>query len=327
MAILANQKVLTLDYWKPASKLQVGDYVFNLKGEPTKITLIQPVEPIQCYEVTFSDHLTLCGDQNLALPVESPQYRIQSCYYKGKYKFRRELEVFPLSDLLEKPFKDKRGRQYYSVPTTNPLAFPSQDLPIPPFLFGFWYFARRSTKRLAAPKGKSEIVHQIFKDHGYKVTTHRLVNTGEPEFSIKPDITQQLKPLTPTSIPTNYLLASYEQRIELLKGILHAKSRQYSVKKDSFRITDRHEPTIRQVQSLVESLGLRTTLEFDSTYGYFTLKFRSRLQLVEEQVSPRLKVHVSRRYVTKIKPIQNQACIHIETDSNILVGEGFIACR
>jgi hypothetical protein len=32
MAILATEKVLTLDYWKMAGDLQVGDIVFNPKN-------------------------------------------------------------------------------------------------------------------------------------------------------------------------------------------------------------------------------------------------------------------------------------------------------
>jgi hypothetical protein len=41
MAILATEKVLTLDYWKPAEKIQVGDYVFNQTGDLVKVTLVQ----------------------------------------------------------------------------------------------------------------------------------------------------------------------------------------------------------------------------------------------------------------------------------------------
>jgi len=33
MAILATEKVLTLDWWKPASKLVIGDYVFDKDGK------------------------------------------------------------------------------------------------------------------------------------------------------------------------------------------------------------------------------------------------------------------------------------------------------
>ena len=33
MAILATQKILTLDYWKRAHDLKAGDYVFDKDGK------------------------------------------------------------------------------------------------------------------------------------------------------------------------------------------------------------------------------------------------------------------------------------------------------
>ena len=41
MAILATEKVLTHNYWKPAYKIEVGDYLFDHNGKPTKVTLVQ----------------------------------------------------------------------------------------------------------------------------------------------------------------------------------------------------------------------------------------------------------------------------------------------
>ena len=40
MAILATEKVLTLDYWKPARKIEVGDYVFDKDGKLVKVKLV-----------------------------------------------------------------------------------------------------------------------------------------------------------------------------------------------------------------------------------------------------------------------------------------------
>ena len=328
MAILANEKVLTLDYWKPASKLQVGDYVFDRNGLIVQVKLVQEYRASECFEVTFNDHLRMAGDNKLGFLVETPKYRKRTYEYKHVQPFRRPLKRFTTEglDLLE--LKDDRNRHIFSVPTAKPLTLPHQDLPVPPFIFGFWFFNQRAHGKLAAPPNTSEFVHEKFRDHGYKVQLGRLINTGEHEFDTIPSVRSQLIPNPPTKIPENYLLASAEQRTELLSGILYAKSRQYSKSNDKFRITSYHYGTILQLQGLVESLGHRSTVIYDDTYRYYTIYFKSRTKLTQEQNSPKVRVHQARRYVTKISSIPAQMCVHIETtapDNTILVGEGFIA--
>lgn len=329
MAITANTKILTLDYWKPASQLEVGDYVFDRKGKLVRVTLAQQYQGTQCYEVTFNDHLTVTGDSKLALPTENIKYRNRLHTYKGKLQFRRPLRPINAQTLFETPLIDKRNRKTVSVPTANPLSLPHRDLPVPPFLFGFWFFARRSTGNMAAARNCTDLVREKFRDHGYKTKLGTMLTTGEREFSCEPKISSQLIPNIPKVIPNNYLLASPEQRQELLSGIMCAKNRQYNKRDDRFRFSSVNYDTVRRVQLLAESLGARTTLTHDEGKGYYTLSFKIRVQIHPEQNSPPVKVHYGRRYVTKISTIPSQMCVYIETDGDdntILAGEGFIPC-
>ena len=301
--------------------------MFDRNGKPVRVTLAQQYQGTQCYEVTFNDYLSVTGDSKLSLPTENLKYRNRLTSYKGKLKFRRPLRPLDADKLLVTPLLDKRNRKTISVPTAHPLALPHKDLPIPPFLFGFWFFARRSTGRLAAAPGTSEFVHEKFRDAGYKVTVGAKLSSGESDFSISPSIDRQLIPNIPKNIPNNYLLASPEQRQELLSGIICAKSRRYNKKDDTFRFTSLVYDTARRVQLLAESLGCRTKMEHDDFKNDYTVFFKSRLPLIPNQKSPPVKVHYGRRYITKITPIPTQLCVHVETngeDNTILVGEGFI---
>jgi hypothetical protein len=330
MAILSNEKVLTLDYWKPASKLRIGDYVFDRNGRIVQVKLVQEYRSTSCFEVTFNDHLRLSGDDKLEFLTETPKYRKRTYEYKHVQPFRRPLKPFTVSALDDLELKDKRNRLVFSIPTAKPLELPHQDLPVPPFIFGFWFFNQRANGKMAAPANTAEFVHEKFRDYGYKVVLGKLVPTGEHLFDTVPSIRSQLIPNVPNTIPENYLLASPEQRTELLSGILYSKSRQYNKSNDKFRFTSSHYGTILQIQGLVESLGHRSTVLYDNTYQYYTIYFKSRTKLTQEQNSPRLRVHQARRYITKITQIPDQLCVHVETtapDNTILVGEGFIACR
>lgn len=323
MAITAQTKVLTLDWWKPANKLAKGDYVFDRKGRLVQVTLVQEYRQDKCYEVMFSDYLTVSGDEKLEFLTENQKYRDRTYSYKNRFQFRRPLQPKNIDALYE-------STETLSVPTADPLQLPHQDLPVPPFVFGFWFFNRKRNGILNAPSGRHEEVTNLLRDYGYKVKLGWKRPGGRQEFTITPTIESQLAPNIPKEVPYNYLLASPEQRLELLRGIVLAKSAQYNPKLDRFRITSQNQPTISRIQALVESLGSKTTVEFHERLKNYTLYFKTRHQLVENQVSPPVQVHYGRRFIDKITTIPAQMCVHIETDGDdntILVGEGFIPCR
>lgn len=318
MAILATEKVLTLDYWKPAAKLQVGDYVFDKDGNIAKVKLVQEYRSEDCYEITFNDYLTVRGDRKLGFLVETPKYRRRLADYKGRHKFRRPLKPMLVDDLLTTPLKTKTNRKAISVPTTQPLDLPTQPLSIPPFVFGYWFMNCNLPNRFRFVNKKEEYITQQFKDAGYKI------NKKNNHFTITPSIESQLAPLVPTKIPANYLMGSVEQRLELLRGIIHGKPWQYSPARDSFAITSMNYQFILQIQALVESLGMKTTIQKDKRYKIW---FKSRLKLVENQRSPKLRIHIDRRYIQSIDKLPPQMCVYVETtapNNSILVGEGFI---
>ena len=330
MAILATEKVLTLDYWKPAEKIQVGDYVFNQTGDLVKVTLVQKYRAENCYQVTFNDHLTVSGDEKLNFPFENHKYRCRVSLYKGRFKFRRPLGDITVEKLKDRPLKKVPGIRLISVPTAHPLKLPHQTLPIPPFVFGYWFFNRKLHNKMIFSKNRQEEITQRFKDCGYKVIVGHKTPNNERYFTVSPSIELQLAPNVPTRIPNNYLLASEEQRIELLQGILAAKSRQYSREKNIFRVSNKNLRLLVQVQSIIESLGSKTTLEHNQRCTNYILFFKSKLDLVPNQDLSKTKIQLGRRYPKLIEPLNPQSCVYIETEgkfNHILVGEGFIPCR
>ena len=329
MAITANEKILTLDYWKRADKVEVGDYVFDQNGNPVRVTLIQHFES-NCYKVHLSDLMTISGNGALNFLLETPKYRIRALEHKGKREFKRPLVLSALSELINKPLKYKGNKLFFSIPTCKPLKFPHQDLPVPPFIFGFWFKNRLRANIFSIKDLNYKEVIQKFKDHGYEITKTVKRKGRATIFSVYPTIESQLIPFIPNQIPNNYLLASEEQRIELLSGIVNAKINQYKKPRDHFRIASTNWNEIRQIQSLVESIGCKTSLHYRDYIKYYTLSFKSRYKLCENQESPPIRIHQTRRYITEIENIATQQCVHIETDGpdgSFLVGEGFITCR
>ena len=330
MAILATERVLTLDYWKFAYDLVEGDVVFDRHGQPTTIKLIQKYRAQSCFEVQLIDGLTIAGDEHLVLPLENRKYRNRLLEYKGKLKFRRPLSLTPISELSSASLTKDRGRYEYSIPTAGPLQLPHKDLPVPPFIFGYWFFNHHKDGKITTTPITDECVQEKFKDAGYKLTKSWNLPNGRTSFICTPSVRTHLLPDIPTNIPNNYLLSSPEQRQELLSGIMYAKRGAYNQKLDRFRLTSKNKLLSKQVQYLAESLGCRTKLEYREDYREYTLIIKTKLKLLEFQTPKPIKVRQAARLITDVYEIQSQGCVHIETDSpdgSFLVGEGFIACH
>ena len=320
MAITATQKVLTLDYWKLADKLEVGDYVFGKDGNVVTVTKIHKYLPEECFEVTFNDHVTMQGDKHLGFQVETHHYRKQAGKYLGRRKFKNKLLFSKVENLIGIPLRSKRNRLEYSIPMVEPLMFPTQSHAIPPFLFGFWFFNRK----LIPGKGTEEFIHQRFKDYGYKTSIHWKTHD---RIILTPSIESQLAPYIPARLPENYLMGSVEERTELLSGIIYARPKQYKLAQDEFIIYENHLSTALKLQNLVESLGIKSMLDLRCT-GKYSVTFKTNIRLVEWQKPKVTRKHYARRFIKDIKPIPPQMCVHIETsedDNSLIVGEGYVA--
>ena len=105
--------------------------------------------------------------------------------------------------------------------------------------------------------------------------------------------------------------------MELLQGLIDGGLvKKY--KKSSLHVaSDANYHLLRKVQGLVESLGIKTTLNTPYKTKSYALKFRINGDFPSIYGK-------NRRFVTKITKIPPQPCVHVDTGTQFLVGEGFI---
>jgi hypothetical protein len=200
---------------------------------------------------------------------------------------------------------------------------------VPPFVFGFWFFNHHKNGMVTTTPDTHDTVLEKFKDAGYSLTEKWHLVNNRNAYVVSPSIKAHLLPLTPTSIPNNYLLSSAEQRLELLSGIMHAKRGLYNQKLDRFRFTSKNKTHVKQIQYLAESLGAKTALHYREDLKEFNLFITTKHKLLGNQTPKPVKVRQHWRLITDAYEIKPQGCVHIETngsDGSFLVGEGFIAC-
>lgn len=223
--------VLTTSGWKKHGELQVGDQVFGLDGKPVSVAKVWP--PVMCTaKAVTRTEIIVCGDTHL-WPVKSrPEHNYvnkQACELIGLNKRR-------------------------TLPRPKPLDYgQSSKLPIDPYWFGLWL------------GDGCKNVSDIRCGHGY--TAH----CESTPYSFARSVDQQgnyfyhyrhqglraalveLGVLRNKHIPRLYLSASYEDRLQLLAGLIDSDGDK-SMK--LLRFANTNQRLMDDVRELIASLGM-----------------------------------------------------------------------
>ena len=127
--------------WVTMGDLSVGDDVFSVNGNPTKITGIFPQGEKKIYNVMFSDGSSTrcCGDH---------LWNTTSYSNRNKWKTKREggkrIKIKKLEDVYNTLTTDEirnslyhKGKINHMIPIiTNPVSYNKKELPIDPYAFG-----------------------------------------------------------------------------------------------------------------------------------------------------------------------------------------------
>lgn len=321
MAIASNTPVPILGGWKLAGQLTTNDYVFSWDGYPLPIKTIQQYTPIEMFEVQLKDGVYLQVDGHAKFPAFTTHNRQRESRHKGKYKRHFIQKYYTPEEFLEKGLVDKRGWNVFSVENTKPLQYPFEDHPVPPFIVGLWAVKRGSKIQFTF---EPEWVNQVQKKiRALGWHTEQKKNTLTFKQSIGVSFLTRY-PRIPSTLPIEYTLGSTEQRIEFLKGIVAMKPGCYYPKLDRFLIFSRDIKFLIMLQSICESLGMKSYVFDNKSSLTHQLTFKTDIQLHPKQKTQKgIKGH-KRRMITKVEKIDPVPSVHIETDAPFVVGQGFL---
>ena len=290
MGIDSRLPIPTTSGWLPASMIKAGDEVFSYTGEPVKVALVQHYTPPACYKLWLKDGLTLVVDNRTGIPAYTT-YSYKTLKRWSREHPRKNSTLRPYS--AEKILSKEAGR--CRVPVAHPIRPKEIRLPVDPYEFGRWLFDVSPKRK----ENRSDIIRELIERY----------------------------PTIPTHIPEEYLFASYNQRLALLKGILSRRPKCFSVTHTKFVLGINDMKLARQVQNLVESLGMQTTISRRLNKGYYYVNFRSYLRLSETQVAPKKPHEMDYRRIYRVEQVPPRECTYIKTDdptNTILVSEGFL---
>lgn len=240
-AFVGDWKGLALDTpiptphgWSTMATLCVGDTVFDSRGKPCVVVGKSQVHNRDCYRITFDDTTeVVCDDQHLWV-VDG--------------------DVVSAANLFEN--HRRYGRAYRKVLLAGAVQLPNADLPIHPYVLGVWLGDGKHTSGEVS-KPDAAVWEQI-KASGYQIGADISASDrcrAHTVLGIRGKLSQ-LGLLGNKHIPQEYLRASIEQRIELLRGLMDSDGSVNSVRQQCvFTTCDKRLSD--EVMELLCSLGQR----------------------------------------------------------------------
>lgn len=337
IAMLSRQcgKALTLDTpiptptgWTTMGEIKIGDQVIGEDGMPTTVDFATEVMyDHDVYEVEFDNGEKIKSDAEHLWKIESNNHN------RRKPSYLTTEEIIPIFE------KAKSQGQSVRIRVSDPLKGEFQDLLIKPYTLGIWLGDGNSHDgRFTSHISDIEEIRENINLDGYTVSDPR-PDKRRPEsvnqniYGIRPKL-RDLGVLKNKHIPRKYLRASFEQRLELLKGLMdtdgHARPRGHCefYQKDRFMTEN--------VFELVASLGLKPRIrekkigeEIYHTVVFSTANFPvfklERKAVIQERCLDYPKNH--HFYIKEIRKIESEPvrCIRVDNDDHMfLCGKSMI---
>ncbi|WP_427901865.1 terminase TerL endonuclease subunit [Megasphaera elsdenii] len=291
----------TPDGWKTMGTLAVGDCVFDERGKPCHVvakSLVDDTE--QAYELVFRDGGRIVAGERHLWDVE---------YIHGKTRSKRWTtgEIYRRTRQYRETFSDNRS--IIRIPVNEPLHIPEANLPVDPYLYGYWLGNGCATKPEITVRDCD--VDDLISFIPCPLHNRYPQTCGGSEILVYKELKNILVPhFREKVIRSEYLRSSEHQRWELLQGLMDSDGCVSDVKGQSIYVS-----TIRQlaesVQELLWTLGIKNSLTTcpSTRYGEPTRETLYQIRFTAFTDQPVSKLHrKSIRRQERVK--QTRSCFH-----------------
>ena len=343
--------------WTTMGDVKVGDEVLGMDGKPTQVTFATEVQVNhQCYELTFSDGAKIVADADHRWLVEDRASRKASASAKhaphtSKYA-RQQRRCFPrvaTTEEIAATVRCKDGRANYSLPSMAPLDLPESNLPLDPYVLGYW-LGDGDAHTAVVTTWNQDASHFIeaLDRAGYHYSVHESqescariafsttpIRRGGPVRDSAVGRLREMGVLRSKHIPRTYLRASYGQRLDLLRGLLDSDGT--VSKSGQMEYTTVDEPLANDVMELMRTLGLRPTFGTRKVRGRdvaHSTEYRIHAMATSEHMTLARKAkrlpderRNLRRSVTDVVPVASVPvrCIQVSNNDHMyLAGEAMV---
>lgn len=307
-----NTKIPTPYGFKTMAQLSVGDIVFDKNGNQCRVKNKSEIHHRECYQIVFEDGAKIiCDDEHrwLARVGRSDSKSASS------NKVYTANELFDIHNLA-------RPKNIIRIDVAKPLEVPDVKLPVDPYVLGVWLAdGNRTAGTITNPDPR---IWNEIKARGYKIGED--VGGGRCETRTIKGLFTELKKLGINSnkhIPELYMFASYQQRLDLLRGYFDGDGYWNTIRSRAVMSTTNTQQA-QDVYTLASSLGVRVykTLQDGNGFGKYVkvwhISFNPNFNpfLARNQdINIKNTAEKNIRYIKSIKKIDSVPTQCIEVDS------------
>lgn len=292
----------TVDGWKTMEDLRVGDIIFDEFGRQTKVVGKSEVKDKDCYEIIFDDTTTVISDDE---------------------------HLWKLSDgTIVNASKLRKGDK---INTSKPLVIDDIQLPIDPYVLGIWLGDGRN--RGGEVSSADDFVFEEIQRRGYEVGDNINKKCGGCPSRTIYNLTKELRKLNllhNKHIPTIYLRASYNQRLDLLRGLMDSDGYANTTRQQG-HFTNCNKILSDDVKELLFTLGQRPLQShvYNKQFGRSISVYMTTFEPID--INPFLLPRKSncidrklgdgrsnRRLIKEVRPVgkRKTQCIMVDSDTS-----------
>lgn len=235
--------------WKKLEELTLEDKIFDKDGNLTNIKNISEIHNNPCYRINFDNGESIMADH---------EHRWLISFRKSKKDYIEK--IMTTEDIAK--WLENKPRTSYNIPkimNTKPLNLPDSDLPIDPYIFGAWL--GDGSKSCGIITNVNEDFWKEVTKRGYKFGKDISSEDGaemHTVLDIRKDLLN-LNVLFNKHVPNIYLRASYNQRLDLLRGLMDTDG-YYNITRKRFVMATTQYWQAEDTAKIVASLGWKPTI-------------------------------------------------------------------
>ena len=253
-----DTEIPTLEGWSTIKDLQEGDLIFDKDGNPTKILHKSEVHHNPCYKITFDNGDTIVADHEHRWEISFSTAKTSK--YHGDYR-TVVMTTEEISNYLESLPEKRTAYDVPKIVNPSPLNLETKELPIDPYVLGCWL--GDGSKQCGVITNETNNVLEEIQRRGYILGDDVSSENRTSSYTILglyPKL-KKLNLINNKHIPDIYQRASYEQRLDLLRGLMDTDG-YYNPKRKRFVMETSQEWQCYDFIKLLASLGIKST-KFD----------------------------------------------------------------
>lgn len=243
-ALKDDTPVLTTDGWVEHGSIRPGMSVYGRDGKPKKVLAVTGSTEQDLYEVEFG------GGQTLIASGDHRWSGYRSMHTKDWKGWEKRDMVLSTRDLAMICAQKAAKIRPFKVYSHAPIEFESAELPIDPYVLGFWLGDGKSDSGLIT-KGVLDEAH--LKSFGVPIKSRPELVTVRV-----PGLTSALREnglLSNKHVPEAYIRASVEQRLALLQGLMDSDG-YCQPKSGAIEFSNTNKQIVNSVVTILHSLGV-----------------------------------------------------------------------